>query len=177
MKKTLAKSGLLAVVLLGSSVFMVHAASADTTTTVPTDTRRPMPLIGADLLGQNHDAVMRFLGMYMGKVTAVSGTTLTITDKDATTITVQAANAAVMRNGVETPLSSVAVNDALMIRGTMSGSTITAEKIVAMSMSDKKEKVMTTVKKIMKEGLKDMKQGMKDRRDEARPPKPAAPTS
>src|ERR1700722_1326994 len=70
-----------------------------------------------------------------GTVSAISGSTLTVTSKGfganatATTYTVNAANATVMKNGATSALSDIAVGDNVMAQGTVSGDTVTATKI------------------------------------------------
>lgn len=70
-----------------------------------------------------------------GTVSAVSGTTITVSSKGfgknatATTYTVNAANAAVTKNGASSSVSSIAVGDSVMVQGTVSGNSVTATKI------------------------------------------------
>jgi hypothetical protein len=82
----------------------------------------------------------------MGMVTAISGTTITLADKrDATTYTVDAAGATVLKHvafatgtarvpgtkPTETtiPVSAIAVGDMLMVEGTANGTSVTATTI------------------------------------------------
>ncbi len=70
----------------------------------------------------------------MGTVTAVSGTTITMTSKEGnssteTTYTVDASKAIVTKNGETSSVSVILANDKIMVEGTVSGTTITAEKI------------------------------------------------
>lgn len=72
----------------------------------------------------------------MGKVTAVSGTTLTVTDlRNSTSYTVDASNAKVLKfvSG-QTPttisVSGIAVGDTVGVRGTISGTTVTATDVM-----------------------------------------------
>lgn len=77
----------------------------------------------------------------VGTVTAVSGTTLTVTSnrqKDATgtTYTVNAAGAQVYKSTsgaapVESTLSAVAVGDTVAVAGTVSGTEVTATKVIS----------------------------------------------
>ena len=73
-----------------------------------------------------------------GTVTAISGTTLTITSKapekgtnttTTTTYTVNAGSATVTKNNAASSLSAVAIGDTVMVQGTVSGTTVTAAKI------------------------------------------------
>lgn len=76
------------------------------------------------------DGIMR--PAYLGIVTAISGNTLTITAQgrgNSTTYTVDASNAKVTKNGSDSAVSAIAVNDKIMVQGTLSGTTITATSI------------------------------------------------
>jgi hypothetical protein len=65
-----------------------------------------------------------------GKVTFVSGTTLTVQGARGAVYTVNAANASVTGyNGATLPLSEIAVNDKVKVTGTLNGSVIVATKI------------------------------------------------
>jgi hypothetical protein len=82
--------------------------------------------------------------MLYGTVTAISGSTLTITDKwnSANVYTVNTANAKVTKNDSQIALSSVVVGDVAVIEGTRTGNTVTATSVrvgVVMD-SNKKEK-------------------------------------
>jgi len=70
-----------------------------------------------------------------GTVTAVNGTTITVASrsfgKDAatTTYSVNAANATVFKNNATSTVSSIAINDQIMVMGTVSGTNVTAASI------------------------------------------------
>jgi Kazal-type serine protease inhibitor domain len=74
-----------------------------------------------------------------GMVTAISGSTITLQDKDANTFTIDASNAKIVK--IATPaghaptvtnidLSAIHVGDKLNIRGTLSGTSVKADQIV-----------------------------------------------
>ena len=73
----------------------------------------------------------------VGTVAGIAGTTLTVdskawpraAQKTETTYTVQAAQAAVTKEGVNSTLSAIAVGDRVMVEGTLSGTTVTATAI------------------------------------------------
>jgi hypothetical protein len=71
----------------------------------------------------------------VGKITAINGTTLTVTGKSfgtagaSTTFTVNASSATVIKGNATTTVSTLAVGDVVLVRGTLSGSTITAKLI------------------------------------------------
>lgn len=74
-----------------------------------------------------------------GTVTALNGTTLTVasngfgrnaTSTPATAYTVNAANATVTKDGATSTIASVAVGDRVMVRGTVSGTSVTATAIM-----------------------------------------------
>ncbi len=70
-----------------------------------------------------------------GTVTAIGGSTITVVGKAgpngaaATTYTVNAANASVMKDAIASALSGIAVGDTVMIEGTVSGTDVTATVI------------------------------------------------
>ncbi len=71
----------------------------------------------------------------VGKITAINGSTLTVTGKGAgsasasSTFTVNASGAVVIKGNATTTVSSLAVGDVVLVQGTLSGSTITARLI------------------------------------------------
>jgi hypothetical protein len=69
------------------------------------------------------------MGAIMGTVTVVAGNTITISGVNGITYTVDATNAEIMKGGVTTPVSGLVVGDVLMVRGTISGTTVTAKLI------------------------------------------------
>jgi hypothetical protein len=68
-----------------------------------------------------------------GKVAAINGDTITVTAKNGTTYTVDATNATVKKGYGKTAttiaVSSIAVNDTVAVRGTLSGDDVTATAI------------------------------------------------
>ena len=70
----------------------------------------------------------------IGKVTAVSGTTVTVQSKGATVYTVDATNAKITKGfgkNVQTlTVANIAVGDTVVVLGTVSGSSVTATSIV-----------------------------------------------
>jgi hypothetical protein len=79
-----------------------------------------------------------------GTVTSVSGNTITITSKmkrggkTNATYTVDATNATITKNGANSSVSNIAVGDAVMIQGTVNGSSITATTIRDNTSSEQK---------------------------------------
>ena len=79
--------------------------------------------------------VMQRASGVFGTVSAISGDTITLSSKGfgkdatATTYTVDATNATVMKTGVASSVSAIAVGDTLMVQGTVSGTSVTATKI------------------------------------------------
>lgn len=65
-----------------------------------------------------------------GSVTAISGTTLTVTAKDGTAYAVDAANAAILKAGATTTLASIAQGDTVIVQGTINGSAVTATTVI-----------------------------------------------
>lgn len=74
----------------------------------------------------------RNLSVITGKVTAVSGNTITILNKQGDsdkTLTVDAATAKILRGNREMTISNIAVGDPLVIQGTTNGTKVTATVI------------------------------------------------
>lgn len=162
MSKTFTHSSVALALMLGSMLMVGSVASADTTEAEDnTNMPHPIPMVGLEFLGKDHKVVMEFLGIFAGKVTAVSGSTITIGNMQDETYTVNASGAAVMRDGESSTLSSITTDDAIIVRGSISGTTITAEKIVANEVPGKAERVVGAVRKIMKDGFKDFRRGLR----------------
>ncbi|MFA7309781.1 MAG: DUF5666 domain-containing protein, partial [Candidatus Paceibacterota bacterium] len=67
----------------------------------------------------------------VGTVSAISGSTITVTSKDGVTYTVNASGATLAGSeGTSFTLADVKVGDKVNVRGTVSGTTVTATKIV-----------------------------------------------
>ncbi len=64
-----------------------------------------------------------------GSVTAVSGTTLTVTNQSNVTYTVDAANATVTKGNAASTLSGVSVGDNVIVQGTVNGTSVTASSV------------------------------------------------
>lgn len=65
-----------------------------------------------------------------GQVTAISGTTITITDsRNSTTYTVGASNATVTKNGAASSVAGIAIGDTISVQGTVSGDSVAATNI------------------------------------------------
>jgi hypothetical protein len=91
----------------------------------------------------------------VGKVTAVSGTTLTVTAEKknqtaAATFTIDASAATVMKNGVTSSVSQIAVSDMIVVEGTVSGTSIKAT-LIRDGMKEKQE-MMDELKDIQGNG-------------------------
>lgn len=78
------------------------------------------------------EGIMKWHEAVFGTLTAINGTTLTVTDKDGKVFTVDAANASVIVDGQKSTLSSLAVNDKVFVFGTPSStdSTQIAAKVI-----------------------------------------------
>jgi hypothetical protein len=69
-----------------------------------------------------------------GAVTAVSGSTLTITNKSNVTYTVDATNAKIVQGQNTITISGVAVGDSVIVQGTVNGNSITASSVIDQKM-------------------------------------------
>ena len=111
------------VLLLGSATSAITIASAATDTTTGTT---QSGLMGPGGPGENHTPPAA-----AGKVTAISGNTITIDDQRAgKTFTVDATNATVVKDrDTASTVSAIVVGDMIGVEGTVSGTTVTATEI------------------------------------------------
>ena len=65
-----------------------------------------------------------------GSVTAISGTTLTVTNTSNVTYAISAASSTVVVKGVSSTLANVAVGDNVIVQGTVNGNSVTASSIL-----------------------------------------------
>jgi hypothetical protein len=65
-----------------------------------------------------------------GSVTAISGTTLTVTNTSNVTYTINVASATVVVKGVSSTIANVAVGDSIIVQGTVNGNSVTASSII-----------------------------------------------
>lgn len=71
-----------------------------------------------------------FRNMIIGSVSAISGTSLTVTGTNGTTYTVDASQAKLMQGmGARLSLSNVQTGDKVMVMGTINGTAVTAKRI------------------------------------------------
>lgn len=65
-----------------------------------------------------------------GSVTAISSSTLTITNKSSITYTVDTSNATIMKDGVASNIGNISVGDNVVIQGTVNGTSINASLVI-----------------------------------------------
>ena len=65
-----------------------------------------------------------------GNITAINGSTLTITNKSNVTYTIDATNATIMKGNATSTLSNVAVGDSVVVQGTVNGTSVTASTVI-----------------------------------------------
>jgi len=65
-----------------------------------------------------------------GAVTAISGSSITITNKSNVTYTVDATNAKIVTGNTTGTISNVAVGDSIVVQGTVNGTSVTATTII-----------------------------------------------
>ncbi len=82
--------------------------------------------------GQNVASIIQGNGQPVvgGTITAINGTALTVTNTGNVTYTVDATNATVTKDGASSSVSSIAVNDRVVVQGTVNGTSISAASIV-----------------------------------------------
>ncbi len=65
-----------------------------------------------------------------GNVTAVSGSSLTVTNEGNTTYTVDATNATIKKGVATSTVASIAIGDSVLVQGTVQGTAVTASSII-----------------------------------------------
>jgi hypothetical protein len=65
-----------------------------------------------------------------GSITAINGTSLTITNKSNVQYTIDASNATIAKGGSTATLSNVAVGDNVVVQGTVNGTSVTATSVL-----------------------------------------------
>jgi hypothetical protein len=65
-----------------------------------------------------------------GAVTAISGTSITVTNASNVTYTIDASGATIVKNGTSSAIGSVAVGDNLVVQGTVNGNAVTASSVI-----------------------------------------------
>jgi hypothetical protein len=65
-----------------------------------------------------------------GKVTAISGNTITITNSSNVSYTIDATNAKITKNGATAAVSTITVGDQLLAQGTINGTAVTATTVI-----------------------------------------------
>lgn len=65
-----------------------------------------------------------------GSITAVSGTTLTVTTKSGTAYTVNATSAKINKANATSTIESIAMGDSVIVQGTVNGTSVTASSVI-----------------------------------------------
>ena len=65
-----------------------------------------------------------------GSVTGISGTTLTVTNASNVTYTIDAASTTIIKNGMSTPITNIAVGDNVIVQGVVNGNAVTASSVI-----------------------------------------------
>lgn len=65
-----------------------------------------------------------------GSITAISGTTLTVTNASNVTYTIDASQAKIVKNGTTTTISDVATGDNVVVQGTVNGTSVAASSVI-----------------------------------------------
>lgn len=97
---------------------------------VATSIRDNMPMKGAK--GDEMNPLIPGNGqpIVAGKVTAISGSTITITNSSNVTYTVDATNAKIQKGNALSTISNVVIGDMVVVQGTVNNSSITATSII-----------------------------------------------
>ena len=124
---------LAAIAALGGGAGVAAIASADTATASAAPSTQDAPTAGQaaghPMFAGPHGGMHHGRGA-MGTVTAVNVNTITITNEDGSTATIDAENATVSKMVTE-PVSSIEVGERIGAEGQVSGTTITAKHIMA----------------------------------------------
>ncbi len=80
-----------------------------------------------------------------GNITAINGSTLTVTNKGSASYNVDATSATIMKNNATSTLSSIAVGDSVVIQGTVNGTAITASSVIDQGVASSTKAVGTGV--------------------------------
>ena len=70
-----------------------------------------------------------------GTISAVSGDTLTVTNKSNVTYTVDATNAKIVQGQTTIAVSNLAVGDSVVVQGTVNGNSVTASSVIDQKVS------------------------------------------
>jgi hypothetical protein len=65
-----------------------------------------------------------------GTVSAVNGSSLTVTNKSNVTYTVDATNAAVVKGNATSSVAAIIVGDGVIVQGAVNGTTVTASSVI-----------------------------------------------
>ncbi len=126
MKNTIAKSvvALAALAAIGGGAGLAALASAQTASTTGTAT----PTTQDHRMGMHGPWGKHDRGVH-GTVSAVNGNTVTITNTDGTSYTVDASNAKISKM-VDLNVSDIKVGDTLGVQGSVNGTSVTATHIM-----------------------------------------------
>ncbi len=90
-----------------------------------------------EMMGSSTEIVGNGQPVVAGTISAINGTSLTVTTKSNLTYTVDATNAKVIGGKTDETLSSVVVGDSVLVQGAVNGTSVTASSIVDHSTSAK----------------------------------------
>ena len=65
-----------------------------------------------------------------GNITAISGNSVTVTTKTNIVYTIDASTAKIVKNGTTTAIANIATGDAVVVQGTVNGTSVTASSII-----------------------------------------------
>ena len=127
------KKGSLSDIVVGDTVVVMGKTSGATITA--TRVMDGLPKMGEGKKDQRPDDTKpTFVGNGMpvvaGKITAITGNSVTLTNRENVTYTVDVTNAKVEQKGVATTVSALAVGDMAIAQGTVNGTTVTATSII-----------------------------------------------
>jgi Domain of unknown function (DUF5666) len=65
-----------------------------------------------------------------GSITAINGTTLTVTNTSNVTYTIDASAATIVKNGTSTAITNLSTGDNVIVQGTVNGTSVTASSVI-----------------------------------------------
>ena len=120
-------------IAVGDTV-MVQGTVSGTSVTAKTirDGVMPMGMGRGQKPPQSQNSIIKGNGQPVvgGSVTAISGSTLTVTNKSNVTYSVDASSAVVEKANATSSVSNIAVGDSVVVQGTVNGSSITASSVM-----------------------------------------------
>lgn len=126
-------TGSVSSIAVGDHIFVAGTVSG-TTVTATKITDGPLTQRVGDMMKNNPNIMADFKGngqpVVGGKVTAVSGNTITISNSSNVSYTIDASSAKILKGKTTSTVSAISVGDEVLAQGTINGSAVTATTVV-----------------------------------------------